>query len=384
MLPALELLKKRRLHALLSVLFALFLLFYFARLQGDVLAFVLWRRFGVAGVSPWLVALLLTLVLLLVHRLVRRLFYFRDRHYVFSFLPSAVLAVLPTAFVPEPDVFGLVCCAIALTAFLAFHVADRRRRGRDAVRARFRLVPRTTWYLMWLSGLYLFVGVAGNGDVAFHAELRLARLLRAADYDAAARQPLTPPFTRQQLALRAYALSHLPGGLGEGLFAQPMPAASHESLFLIPADARRSPFPARQLYAYLGVMPRSGESDAAYQRRLLAYRPYAVMTPARDYALCGLLLDQQLSTFREALLRYLPPGGRRHLPRAWREALALQARLSGQTPVLPPDASLEQNLSDFLAVRTSLPTPTQQANTLASLYGDTYWWYFFYAHLYTP
>lgn len=384
MLPALELLKKRRLHALLSVLFALFLLFYFARLQGDVLSFVLWRSFGLQRVSPWLVALLLTLVLMLVHRLVRRLFYFRDRHYVFSFLPSAVLAVLTTAFVPTPDAFGLICCTIALVAFLAFHVADRRRRHRDAVRARFRLVPRTTWYLMWMSGLYLFVGVAGNGDVAFHAELRLARLLKAADYDAAARQPLTPPFTRQQLALRAYALSHRPGGLGAGLFAQPMPLASHESLFLLPADAHRCPLPAQQIYSYLGVVPRPEESEADYQRRLLTYRPYAVMTPARDYALCGLLLDRKLDTFREALLHYLPPSGRRHIPRAWREALALQARLSGQGPTQPTDASLEQNLSDFLAVRASLPTPIQQANTLASLYGNTYWWYYFYAQLYAP
>lgn len=368
-------------HAALCVLFASFLFFYFGGLQGDIISFILKKDWGLDIYRPWLTSLCITLPLMLVHRLTRKVFYFRDRHYVLSFIPSAVIAVLLTSFVPATDVFALVCCAIALVAFIAFHIVDRRRRDMDKARVRFRVVPRITWYLMWISGLYLFIGIAGNGYIAFHTELRMARLIRAGHYAEAAAQPLTQPLTRQQIALRAYALSHTPDGLADGLFAQPMPAASHTDLYLRNKDEIRHKFPEKTIYAYLGVVPKDGEMDSAFQSRLFTYRPYAAMTPAREYYLCGLLLDRRIDAFYHAIADNWLYLKSHKLPKAWCEAITLYNRLHKPKEVIFSDANLEQNLSDFLDVQQSVADPIQQSNVLASLYGNTYWWYYFYSRI---
>lgn len=381
MRPYLEIAKKKRVHAALCVLFASFLFFYFSGLQSDVIAFVAYRLHGWENTSPFWTAIALTAILLVLHRIVRLFFYFRDRHYVLSFIPSAVAAVLLTAFVPTTNVFSLVCCALALAAFVAIHVVDKKRRHKDAARVRFRWVPRITWYLMWMAGLNIFVGLASNGDVNFHTELRLARLLNAGDYEAAARMPLALHPTRRQIALKAYALSHTANGVADGLFAQPMPALTHADLFLHTADETYIPFQAQKIFAYLGVKPMRGEADSVFQRRLLTYRPFALMPPSREYYLCGLLLDRDIDAFYQSLAANWLYTDRHDLPQSWCEALILYNRLRKPKTPIYANPNLDQNLSDFLDYQRTLTDPTEQSHALASLYGNTYWWYYFYSQL---
>lgn len=378
--------KKKLAHSVLCLVFWLFVFLLFWRYEPDVLRFTFFRLTGKEPhAAPFTLALLLTTLLSCLHRLVSLFVYFRDRHYALTLLPSAVVAVLLTSFVPTVAWGVIAFCVVALIAWAVLSLSDFRRRQLDKQRHLYRIVPRLSWHAAWLCALLLFVGIGSNGNRHYHAQLRMAELIRQTNYAAALHEAdVEGKPERLFTALRAYALSKSGRSIAEELFVQPLERANHTFLFLHKADERVIPIAPVALYDHLGVYPQPHEADAEYLRRLYSYRPFASNTPARDYYFTALLLNKRLADFVRDYTRYHRLGqGEHNVPRAYAEALVLHDALhptdSLRTELYLPH--LHQNFRDFQEQRSRHKARNAQHHDLRSLYGNTYWWYYFYANV---
>ena len=95
---------QQRVHAVVRVLFAVFLFFYFLYSQAPLISLAQHQLSkGQTFYSPFVGAVVLTLLLCGLQRLVCRFIRFRRNYYILTFFPSASIAVLLTAFTPETN-----------------------------------------------------------------------------------------------------------------------------------------------------------------------------------------------------------------------------------------------------------------------------------------
>jgi len=320
----------------------------------------------------------ITLLALGLQYLLQRLLPFKGALYPFSFIPSATLLVFLTAFTPSVSYGAIIAAACALLAWvILYFVLSYRRKQVSSSTPRLVMYNGTVGCML---AIFLFIGMAGQTNDVWHYELKTARYLNEGKYDKAlsvGEQSLatSPVLT----ALRAFAMSHEPEGLGGHLFERPLPEGGAELLFLEDCDTMRMLFPADSLYAYLGKMPQREETPQHYFERVAkTYRKYAYRTPARDYWLCSLLLEKQLDQFAKELPLFYEVSDSVDLPRYYAEALILYNRLRTKPTVLYRNAEVSANFRDFIEMEKQYSDMTVRSNMLWQTYGETYFWYYLY------
>ncbi len=375
--------KGQRVGAVLRALFAVYMFFYFYALQDEILSLAQHRLSGGQTVyHPLVGALVLTLLLVWLQNLMVRLFSAKrsfsakkNCSFMGSALPSALIAVLLTAFTPEPDHAVLLVSGLVAAGWGVWAVRTLSRN---------RAERRTTQYapslLAELVGFFLtvlFMGVcSGNRDVTAY-EVQAARAISGGNYSAALAEGRKSLATSRYLtALRAYALSHSEGGLGNGLFAFPIADGGSDVLYLYVGDTLTGLFPPAQLHARLGYKDglKSGPAMPVL-RRAAAKRPHTV---AKDYYLCGLLLDKDIETFAQELPHFYELSDTALLPRYYAEAMILYNRVQPSPGKAYSDNTISANYMDFKEKERSLATREERRNLLWREYGTTYWWYYFY------
>lgn len=367
--------EEQRIHVLLRGVFALFFFLYFYKSQDAAISLAQHQlSLGQTSFQPFTGAVILTALLIGLQALVLRVFRLSERFYVLSFLPSAVCAVLLTAFVPyyRPSALLLTVGVMVLVGVFVCHKSQRKDRR----------LPVMTY--LW-QGLLLmaYMGFAGNANDVLTYEVRVARCLNAGDFSGAMevgdRSLATSP---KLVAMRAYAMSHFKGGLGAHLFSIPLSPDGSRQLCLEPADTSRILFRPDSLYRHLGceglaggMQMKEGRDVARFFEECARRNPQGV---ARDYWLCALLLDKRLGKFAEELPKYYEVADSIKLPRYYAEALLLSNRLRKDTTLHCANPNVWANFQDFKDRERNILTPTARRNLLYNEYGTTYWWYYYY------
>lgn len=256
----------------------------------------------------------------------------------------------------------------------------------DRVGRKSRLLGHTCCFL----ALAALLGIFGQHDATLRLELTTARAIRRGDYGAVLRPAVRD--SRESCLLtaeRAYAVSHLPGGLGEHLFKFPLDCCSatagradtsvsglppSECLLPRRADSARTLLRQADMEAHIGLRRAEGEAAVDYLARAAGRRPHT--KAAVDYYLCALLLDRNIEAFAGELPRFYVVSDSTVLPFFYREALIVNVRRHPAAAPAYHDPAVMANYLDFLDLRRRIAAGREGAYRLRFQYGDSYYWYY--------
>lgn len=362
-------------------LFAIFSMSYLYWMQPDLLATAqhLLSK-GKTVYSPLWGAVVITVVLLLLQGACRRTILYPLRFHALYFFPSALVLGLLTSIVPKEgwdvrlsvDWTGVAVwvAAYVLLTCGALRYPDRKHE------------KQTVFSILWVnflcfSILCCMVGSIGNTDEVYHYRLKAERyIVEGQDSEALEIGEKSLHTDRSLTAMRSFALSRK-GLLAERLFEYPMYDGS-EGLLPHPSDTIYVHGWLSLLYRHLGGRPGASVRSNTRFLELMAEQPSA--TPAaRDYLLCAYLLDKNLDGFVKTLPRYYAVDD--SLPLYYKEALVLYGRQHTSPEVLYKNNAVEANLDDFLQLRACLSSATERSNQCRRMYGNTYWWYYYFQGL---
>ncbi len=366
----------KRVCAFVRILFAVFLFLYFYILQSDTLALVQHRLSeGRTVYHDLWGATILTVLLTTLQILVQHLVQFRRLSVLLSFAPSALLAVLLTAFLPGSSPAVPVLCLVLFLIWIPLCFASHRQKT-GAPTGGGSPVSLLTSRLTQLLPVLAYIGIAGNTNDILHYELQAARQLEAGKPEQALEAGRHSLATSPRLtALRAYALSRTGTSLGDKLFEYPLPTGGAEILLLRPADTLSTLFSPDSLSHLLRLRPRANGAARPYFEHAAQRSPDSA---ARDYWLCALLLDKDIDGFARELPKYYPVNDSTRLPLYYAQAITLYQRLRTRPSILWRHEAVRANYHDFQETGRKYRNPTERSNQLRRIYGDTYWWYYFY------
>lgn len=363
-----------RLHAISGILFAIFLFCYFYFAVSPCLSLGQHQLSGgLTTYDPLIGAIILTGLLVGLHRICERFFPCRGRLYAASYFPSSAIAIILTAFTPHLRILPLIVAALLIIIWIIVASNCTRQFHRPPIAGDDRLRPHLIGFLF----IAITMGAFGNTNDVLSYEIRTARLAAEGSFDQALKIGSRSLATSHRLvALRSYAMSRTPGGLGEHIFEQPMPDSlcDAEILYLAPADSSTTLLPPDSLYRHLGLLPGKA-SPRGYFSACAKRRPTSA---ARDYYLCGLLLDKQLDKFCDELPHYYIVSDSTVLPKYYAQALVLYNRLNPQKGKVYNNPNIVANYIDFKEKGAQQHVPLARRNLLRREYGDTYWWYYYY------
>ncbi len=375
---------------IVRLLFAAYLFFYFFKSQDAGMTLAQQRLSeGQTVWHPLVGSLVLTALLMLMEHLVGRFCRFRPSLRAFSLVPSAILAVLLANLVAGIST-GVMFVSALLGLAWGVLVFFERRTGRGVVSQRTvsQVLVAPFYRLLTLVGVAVYMGVCGGTTDVMDFEVRTSRAIAEGDCEEALRIGERSLATSPRLtALRAYAMSHTPEGMGGHLFAFPLPDGGSEILMLQPGDTIESIFRPEMLYCRLNGDSLRADRDTAriaggYPINAMTYFEQALQRnpegPVRDYLLCGLLLDRELERFAAELPRYYTVSDSVCLPQHYAEALILHSRIHPEEGPTYTDVSLITNYEEFKKLEMSLPQGEARRTALWRNYGKTYWWYYYY------
>lgn len=366
----------QRVRTLMCALFALFLFVYLYVFQSPLLALVQHQLAeGQTVYMPLISALVLTVLLMLLQRLLVKWVYFSDVTYSFSFIPSALLAILLTAFTPEPSVPILVACTVFLLWFVG--VVGYTLCHRDQSGFAQRTFAHTVClHLLAFLPTGILMGAASHSQDVLTYELQVGRLSTRQQYEEALEVGRRSLATSSRLtALRAYALAHTPEGLGERFFTYPLSGTGSGQLMFSPADTLKQLLCPDSLYADFLVWPSTVESPLAFWKRV---KTKSSSVHVKDYWLTALLLEKELDTFVKELPMYYPLSDSISLPRHYGEALTLYAVSHHKNLAFPSDSAYIVSYNRFVREKEMGGDYRETQNLLRRQYGDTYWWYYYF------
>ena len=343
----------------LRCVFAAFLMVYFYKGAAPVLSFeqnILSK--GTTSYSPIVGSAVLTCLLVWLQSLVSKYLRFPANLRLLSFLPSSVLAVLLTAFYPNVDVVAIIACSIIMIGWVLLVVSNWTKVRRS--RPRINLI----FCIGQVLAMFLFIGFFGNTDSTLNYEARSARFVLKGNYAGALKVGDNSLETSPRLtAIRAFALSHIPDGMGNMLFDYPIPDGGSENLN-IPVDD--SLLVLANTDSLRMLVRQSADSRLALKSR-----------PVADYRLCAFLLDRDLAAFAKELPHYYNMA---NLPKYYAQAITLYAR---QNPNMSGKYNNQNVLADYLDFKEEEDKYSNEAEKKGALmkdYGDTYWWYYFFGN----
>jgi hypothetical protein len=368
------------------VLFALFSFLYLFCLQCDVLAEAQYVfSGGVTSYSRFWGALIITVTLLGVQYVVAKLTKLTGRWYALTFFPSflllAFLTSLNRAVIAD---FSLHQWAwvlpLLIVVFVVILYLRRKLPGESISEGDYHL-SRYLWpNFLVLFLMMLLCGANSSADDVYMYELKAERLLLEKDYEAASRVGEKSLMTSPRLnELRMYALAQK-GQLGERLFDYPQPYGDQSLMLMNDTVTRLHRFTCKDIQETLGAWANSSVTTFQQYIDLLKRNPSTRHNPMlADYVLCGYLLRKDLRGFTRDIKHYYDlssPDKVMELPKAYREALLLQAKAIGRDSLNAfADTLMLAAYRDYSDIKDSDEKEIVRNNRLRRNYGNTLWWH---------
>ena len=359
-----------------SLFFLVFSFMYLYFLQGNLMEATHYSfAHGKTSYSPLWGAILITFVLLLIHKGLQALLRLRGRWIAASyFLMMLLLGVMTdvdrSAFhgggIPSYWCW-LLPLLIVVYILLALFLRRIEEQHPSTDLLNVLLVNSCTFVLLCLMTVFI-----GNTEVNFHHELAVERNIRKGDNIEALKIGRKSLETSRTLTiLRANAMAR-EGLLGEKLFDYVQQYRSDGLLFKTSTPEREYlRINADSLYHFLEVEPKEGERTMDYLKRIA--RMDSVNSSAKDYYLCGLLLDKRLTEFA-ADVKQLYQG--HELPRHYKEALLWQEKQVPDFESGVNDSIMRKKLDEFIQKKEErYVSKVVERNKMRELYADTFWWY---------
>lgn len=355
-------------HAIVRVLFASFFFLYFFKSQEAAISLAQHLLSGgQTTYHPLIGSCVLTAILMGIQYAVCKYSNIPDRFYVLTFMPSVACAILPLFILPSLHtgilILSAACGLLWIILEVVFHISSEKSRETDSP----AMIPNLLFSLV----MAVFLGAAGCSNDVMNYEVQAARYISDGKYKETLEVGKKSLATSHILtALRAYAMSCLPEGMGHYLFEFPLPSGGSRMLYFSAADSSKTLFPIDSLSFLQTTGLQELHPDSSFtsnQRR------------AADYRLCGYLLDKQLDRFVAELKRYYVISDSTVLPKYYEQALVLHERLNiheNHADYINP--SVRANYLDFKEKESKYSDPVERSNRLRREYGDTYWWYYFY------
>lgn len=340
-----------------AIIFVAFTFIYVFFYQSDLLLVeqhVLSK--GQTQYHPLIGAVIITIALWLLQRLVNSVCRLTKSAYALTFLPSLLVLTIITGINEDIDKvapFGKwvwiappIIIVFALAAWLLRKYQEIEPEPKSPV-----LFSKCMWVnLLTLFVMFFLVGISSNHDKTFHQRLRIERLLNE-------NQPTEALSVGQKARyadacttmLRVHALAQT-NQLGQRLFEYPVVGGDSA---LTPNAKTCKPL----LYPASKINLQKKKS-------------------ATEYQLCQLLLSKDLQGFANLLTRKYPLD--KPLPKHYKEALFLYTKLTKNPTVTMKDTVIEVDYSDFHKLRTDNTDKDVQQALAYDSYGKTYWYYYFY------
>ena len=361
-----------------GLLFSVFSIVYLAVFQREVMEALHYSLAqGKTVYAPWMSAVLITFVLMLIRLGINGLVGLSGWLKALSYFPSCLLLGVLTD-VGHGVYHGEGIAAVwswLLPLLLLLHVGvgmALARMSRLWVNPEWEKDAMVNSNLLILLVLCLMTVCIGNTNIHFHHELQAEEALRKQDYVEALKvgeKSMDP--SRNLTALRAYAMSRS-GTMGEHLFRYPqlygaaglLMGTSNDNALRLNADS---------LSVYLGAKPALGEPALTFFHRICEEETgnYTTM----DYYLSALLLEKKLDEFVRAFDELYE---RDSIPYYYRQALFLDSKMHPSAASDSADVVLEELWGKYLQKQQELSGQRGEANRMRREFGDTYWWYYQY------
>ena len=228
--------------------------------------------------------------------------------------------------------------------------------------------------LLLMACMFIAVCLCGNNDSVLHYRLRVERLLGSGAYTKALMAGEKSDEADASLTmLRAYALSRS-GQLGERLFEFPLTGGSYA---LLPdgKGVRCLLYPEDRIVRALSIRKKGDMTPMEYL--LYIERNGLGRKPVTDYILCGYLLDRNIDAFVNAIRRkysLTSPS----LPKHYKEALTLYTHLRSNPVLVYHNEVMDADYADFQNLEHKYTDARERESYVHDMYGDTYWFYYFY------
>lgn len=360
--------KMQGVHAIVRVLFASFFFLYFFKSQEAAISLAQHLLSGgQTTYQPLIGSCVLTAILMGIQYAVCKYSNIPNRFYALTFMPSVACAILPLSVLPPLHtqilILSAICCLLWIALEVIFYINSEKSRETDSP----AMIPN----LLFSLAMAVFLGAAGCSNDVMNYEVQAARCISAGKYKETLEVGKKSLATSHILtALRAYAMSCLPEGMGHYLFELPLPSGGSRMLYLPAEDSAKTLFPIDSLAFLHTTRLQVSDSDSVFtfnQRR------------AADYRLCGYLLDKRLDRFVAELRHYYAISDSTVLPKYYEQALVLHERLNiHENHAGHVSPSVRANYLDFKEKESKYADPVERSNRLRREYGDTYWWYYFY------
>lgn len=377
-----ETINSRRTARILTVacglLFSAFSIVYLAVFQCDVLEALHYSLAqGKTHYSPWMSAVLLTVVLLVLRWVINGIVGLRGPLRALSYFPSCLLLGVLTdvghgVYHGEGiDLNWGWLLPLLIVVYVLLGIGLNRLFRWWGQRMEEPAVVNSN-LLTLLILCFMTIGI-GNTNIHFHHELQMEEALRNRDYAEARRiAEKTMDPSRNLTALRAYAMSR-EGTMGEYLFRYPQLYGA-AGLLIESSNEKALRLNADSLYVYLGARPTVGESAMAFFDRICQEESGNYTT--LDYYLSALLLEKKLNKFVSAFDKlYIVQG---EIPLYYKEALYLYEKMHPDASEKIVDEEMDQRWHTYQERKKELEGTKGEGNWMRREFGDTYWWYYQY------
>ena len=372
---------KRRTARILTVacglLFSIFSIAYLSFFQQNVVEALHYSLAqGKTVYAPWISAVLITVVLLILRWVINALIGLKGPIKTLSYFPSCLLLGVLTdvghGVYHGEGISSVWSWLLPLLLFLYVGIGwILSRITRVWTNINVEIVVNSNLLILLLL-CFMTVSI-GNSNVHFHHELQMEEALRKQEYEEArkiGKRSMDP--SRNLTALRAYSMSR-EGTMGEYLFSYPQLYGA-AGLLIGHSDHEALRMNADSLYVYLGAKPYLGESAMKFFQRICQEESGNYTT--LDYYLSALLLEKKLDQFATSFEElYIVKDS---IPRYYRQALFLHQKMNPVMGNEIVDEIMQSQWEAYEKMKKELSGTVGEGNLMRRKYGDTYWWYYQY------
>lgn len=366
----------QHLYFIVFVIFTIsFTLFY----QNDVWALGLWHFGGNSIIySDWIAVLIVIFSTTLLYRIVHvRICKLYPQLHLLSFLPSFLVLILLSELSLGAHInieqmiewcswgiiFFLLICVYKYTIQHNIQLEENKWNG------------RTIWtnLLFMASFMFLTCMLSSVKDTEMY-RLRIERYILKGEFEKAlqvGKKSLSNDSTL--FALRVLVLQKK-GILAEKIFEYPV-ISSSKAMNIDGKRIKTWMIPQEYIENNMHYENSFFVKNLNNQATSLTNQPK--FTTEIDRELCALLLDKNINAFVRKLKKYYDISIR--LPKHYKEALILYKHLTSNPYINYTHDILDADYDDFQKLKITNSDPVVRKNKLCDVYGNTYWYYYFYS-----
>jgi uncharacterized membrane protein HdeD (DUF308 family) len=362
-----------------TLLFGAFTFLYLYYFQDDMLAYAQYvLSEGKTTYNSFVGAFIITGVLLILSLLSASAFArnLSSLPALYNLPAVLVLAAITDINIVESEkinVFGYTWL-ISIIIFILFLIINGVAKNFASIRTRKQNTNyRDLWInLFVLFSLLMFAIYCANTSEKDHVTIRSERLMSRGEFNKAYNILSVSKENSSELTiLRAFSLAKT-GQLGEKFFNTAIVRGSSNLLPMY--SIKLQMFPANIIYKALGGIPSKGLTVKSYLE--IMAKKEMLSNLGKDYLLTAYLMDRDLDKFAEHYYKFRD--SKEPVPKNFCEALILYARLRSNPIISLSIPEKEADFNDFQALIKKYPEKTLCENALRDIYGNTYWFYYYF------